>query len=122
MNRLSSLEKEFLKNIKYNGKLYRYLGNGNPINKKKIIEPIYNDIYVSWSKEEKNSYIESKLYGKMILLYCDTSNKHFGIDLERFQEFYNKTFKESFYISRGNEREVVFPTIKETIYDIKYLR
>ena len=121
-NKTSSLESEFLKYIKYNGKLYRYLGNGDSIYKKMSVKPIYNDIYVSWSKEERNSYIESKLYGKITLLYCDTSNKHFGIDLEGFQEFYNKTFKESFYISRGNEREVVFPTIKETIYDIKYLQ
>lgn len=120
-NKTSSLESKFLKYIKYNGKLYRYLGNGNFINKKKIIKPIYNGIYVSWSKEEKNSYIESKLYGKMTLLYCETSSKLFGIDLEGFQWFYNKTFNNNFYISRGNEREVVFPTIKETIYDIKYL-
>ena len=120
-NKISFLESEFLKYIKYNGKLYRYLGTGNPINQKMNIKPIYNDIFVSWSKEERNSYIESKLYGKMTLLYCDTSNKYFGIDLEGFQKFYNKTFKDSFYISRGNEREVVFPTIKETIYDIKYL-
>lgn len=121
-NKISSLESEFLKYIKYNGKLYRYLGNGNSIDKKMSVKPSYNGIYVSWSKEERNSYIESKLYGKMTLLYCDTSNKHFGIDLEGFQEFYNKTFNDNFYISRGNEREVVFPTIKETIYDIKYLR
>ena len=121
-NKTSSLESEFLKYIKYNGKLYRYLGTGNPVDIKMSVKPIYNDIYVSWSKEERNAYIESKLYGKMTILYCDTLNKYFGIDLEGFQEFYNKIFKDNFYISRGNEREVVFPTIKETIYDIKYLQ
>lgn len=30
-NKISFLESEFLKYIKYNGKLYRYLGTGNPI-------------------------------------------------------------------------------------------
>lgn len=121
-NEISSLESKFLNHIKYKGKLYRYLGYGNPIAKKIIIKPKYDNIFVSWSKEEKNTYIESKLYGKMTLLYCNTSDKYFGIDLEGFQEFYNIIFKDNLYISRGNEREVVFPTIEETIYDIKYLQ
>lgn len=118
---ICSLERMFINCIKYNGKLYRYLGHGDFSNKRKKVKPNYNDIFVSWSKEEENSYIESKLYGKMTRLYCDTSNKYFGIDLESFQEFYNKTFNEQCYISKGNEREVVFPTIEEAIYKIEYL-
>lgn len=94
----------------YRGILYRYLGHGliegNISNR---VEPQYNDIYVSWSKQPQNSYIESKLYGTMTLLTCRIDEPYYGIDLEVFGAV------------RGNEAEVVFPTIRETIKDIKYI-
>lgn len=95
----------------YQGKIYRYLGYGISSNrKKKAIEPNYDGIYVSWSKEPKNGYIESKLYGEMTWIEAEIKSPYFGIDLENMG------------ISRGKEREVVFPTLKDCITNIKYIR
>lgn len=79
-----------------------------------------NDIFVSWSKNKEISYIESKLYGCMTRLYCNIPPNMVGFDLEGFQEFYNNKFASKIWIARGEEREVVFPTIKEMIYRIEY--
>lgn len=102
---------DFANEALYRGTLYRYLGHGqiegNANNK---IEPQYNNIYVSWSKQPKNHYIESKLYGTMTLLTCKIDEPYYGIDLEAFG------------VVRGQEAEVVFPTIKETITEVKYIK
>ncbi len=95
----------------YRGLLYRYLGYGFvEKNADKRVEPQYNNIYVSWSKQPKNHYIEGKLYGTMTLLTCKIEEPYYGIDLEAFG------------VVRGQEAEVVFPTIKETITEVKYIR
>lgn len=95
----------------YQGKIYRYLGYGISSNrKKKAIEPDYDGVYVSWSKEPKNGYIESKLYGEMTWIEAEIKSPYFGIDLEKMG------------ISRGKEREVVFPTLKDFVTNIKYIR
>lgn len=105
------LLKSFSDKVLYRGLLYRYLGYGLvEENVDKRIEPQYNNIYVSWSKQPKNHYIESKLYGTMTLLTCKVDEPYYGIDLEAFG------------VVRGQEAEVVFPTIKETITEIKYCR
>lgn len=63
--------KSFSDEVLYRGSLYRYLGKGSAEeNTDKRIEPQYDNIYVSWSKQPKNYYIESKLYGTMTLLTC----------------------------------------------------
>lgn len=99
----------FVKKALYQGTLYRYLGYGYAKgDTKKKIEPVYNTIFVSWSKNSYNSYIESKLYGTLTLLSCNVSGNYYGIDLTAFG------------ISRGDEEEVVFPTIEETIVGIEY--
>ena len=102
--------KKFANDTLYHGTIYRYLGHclENEIYDN-IVEPEYNDIYVSWSKNPTNSYIESKLYGTKTLLTCKIENNYYGIDLE------------AFCVVRGNEAEVVFPTIKETITNIEYI-
>lgn len=103
--------KSFADEVLYRGLLYRYLGNGTvEENADKRVEPQYNNIYVSWSKQPKNCYIESKLYGTMTLLTCKIDEPYYGIDLEAFG------------VVRGQEAEVVFPTIKETITEVKYIR
>ena len=79
-------------------------------NANKRVEPQYNNIYVSWSKQPQNHYIENKLYGTMTLLTCKVDEPYYGIDLEAFG------------VVRGQEAEVVFPTIKETITEVKYIR
>ncbi len=112
-------ERDLVSSLVYHGKVYRYLGYPSPT-KKKHIEPIYNDIFVSWSKNKEISYIESKLYGCMTRLYCNIPPNMVGFDLEGFQEFYNNKFASKIWIARGEEREVVFPTIKEMIYRIEY--
>ncbi|RHU92855.1 hypothetical protein DXC11_07600 [Firmicutes bacterium OM08-11AC] len=103
--------KSFSDEVLYRGSLYRYLGKGSvEENTDKRIEPQYDNIYVSWSKQPKNYYIESKLYGTMTLLTCKIDEPYYGIDLEAFG------------VVRGEEAEVVFPTIKETITEVKYIR
>ncbi len=104
-------ESKFAKAILYQGKVYRYLGYYSSRDiKKKAIQPKYNEIYVSWSKEPKNGYIESKLYGEMTWIEAEIKSPYFGIDLEKMG------------ISRGKEREVVFPTLKDCVTNIKYIR
>lgn len=104
-------ENAVAESLLYQGKVYRYLGYGAPSGcKKKAIVPEYDRIYVSWSKEPKNSYIESKLYGEMTLVEAEIKPSYFGIDLEAIGS------------SRGNEKEVVFPTLKDCVTNIKYIR
>lgn len=94
----------------YRGVVYRYLGHGSV--KENIyskVEPQYNDIFVSWSKQPQNHYIESKLYGTMTLLTCEVSEPHYGIDLNAFD------------VVRGEETEVIFPTLADAITNIEYI-
>lgn len=101
---------DFANEVLFRGTVYRYLGHGYPdddLNEK--IEPRYDNIYASWSKKTDNFYIQSKLYGKKTLLICNIAEPYYGIDLEPFG------------VVRGEEAEVVFPTIKETIASIQYL-
>lgn len=94
----------------YQGKVYRYIGYIRCTNINRPLLPEYNDIYVSWSKNPRNEYIESKLNGTMTVLECDISGNYFGIDLTAFG------------VSKEDEDEVVFPTIKECICNIEYLK
>ena len=92
----------------FQGTVYRYLGYGSAIgdiNKPKEIK--YNNIYVSWSKNKRNEYIESKLYGVITLMTCEISDDYYGIDLEELG------------VSRGYEREVVFPNYENLVTKIK---
>lgn len=72
------------------------------------VEPEYNNIYVSWSKKPNNSYIQSKLYGTITRMTCAISEPYYGIDLGAFG------------VGKGDEAEVVFPTVEEMITDIVY--
>lgn len=77
--------KSFVDEALYRGLLFRYLGYGFvEKNADKRVEPQYNNIYVTWSKQPKNHYIESKLYGTMTLLTCKIDEPYYGIDLEAF--------------------------------------
>ena len=104
-------ENKVVEALLYQGKIYRYLGYGISSNRqKKAIDPNYDGVYVSWSKESTNSYIESKLYGKITWIEAEIKPPYFGIDLEKMG------------ISKGKEREVVFPTLKDCVTNIKYIR
>lgn len=106
----NSMLQDFVNKSLYHGVLYRYLGHGSvDDNIDSKIEPEYSNIYVSWSKKPQNDYIEHKLYGVMTLLTCNIMGTYYGIDLEAFG------------VVRGDEAEVIFPTIEETITDIKYI-
>ncbi len=111
---LKAIEKElsFADSLLYRGIIYRYLGNGNPSKQiRKPIEPKYNDIYVSWStKEELTPYMSTKLYGTKTLLIANIA-KDYGINLEYFN-----------LVRQENENEVVYPTNKEAIVGIKYIK
>lgn len=101
---------QFVGDALFQGTLYRYLGYGDcEDNIEERIEPIYDKYYVSWSKKEKNSYFESKLYGMITHITCELKNMHYGIDLNAFG------------MGREHEQEVVFPTIKDTITNVKYI-
>lgn len=100
-------EKLFAEKVLYRGRVYRYLGNGSP-SSKKIIKPVFNEIYVSWSKNPCNTYLESKLYGAITWISCEIEEPLYGIDLEVLG------------CSKSSEREVVFPTIEKFITEIKY--
>lgn len=94
----------------YQGTLYRYLGHGSSQDDiEEKIKPIYDKYYVSWSKEKYNSYFKCKLYGSITHLTCKVDNMYYGIDLSAFG------------VERGSEREVVFPTIKDTIVNVEYI-
>lgn len=100
-------ERRIAANMLYTGKVYRYLGN--KFQPEKIVKPSYDNIYVSWSKHPQNDYIESKLGGNITWLSCEITVPRYGIDLEAIKS------------SRGNEAEVVFPTIKECVTEIRYI-
>ena len=61
------------------------------------------------NKHPQNDYIESKLGGNITWLSCEITAPRYGIDLEAIKS------------SRGNEAEVVFPTIKECVTEIRYI-
>lgn len=107
--------------ILYQGTVFRYLGHVFEENNIDKVEPIYNDIYVSWSKESPNYYIESKLYGTMTWISAEIKEPYFGIDLEGLEKSIYRLVGIKRILTRGNEREVVFPTIKECITEIKYI-
>lgn len=105
---IDPIEKDFVNKAIYHGYIYRYLGSGK-VENEKIIKPKFNNIYVSWSKNSTSCYIEGKLYGPITWIACNIEHPYFGIDLEKIGG------------SRGNEKEVVFPTIKKFVTEIKYI-
>lgn len=112
--RFTNEHKEKIDSVLYQGNIYRYLGYSSEEyhyldNKEQFVKPNYNGIYVSWSKNKSNSYIESKLRGPITKLKCCINEDMFGIDLEAFG------------VSRGNEKEVVFPTLEKCITEIQYI-
>lgn len=108
--------------ILYRGTVYRYLGRQiGYSNDNSIIEPIYNDIYVSWSKKPKYTYIEGKLSYPITWMTAVIDEPYYGIDLVGLSEAINELIDCKYRIAIKNEQEVVFPTIKECITDIKYI-
>ena len=61
------------------------------------------------------------MYGKITRQYGLIPEDNYGIDIEKFQEFYNKHFNKNAYIAKGKEREVVYSTIEKDIYNIEYI-
>ena len=113
-------ETQLLNHTVFTGDVFRYLGSSDYRNKS-IIEPEYNDIYVSWSKEKENSYLESKLYGPITRLYGRITEPHFGIDISGFTSFFYKYYDKDVLIARGTECEIVYPTLEASIYRIEYI-
>lgn len=73
------------------------------------LEPEYDHLWVSWSKNEKNWYIEEHLYGAMTHLTYHIENPQYGIDLSAFGQ------------SRGEENEVVYPMVEANIDRVEYI-
>ena len=90
----------------YRGTAYRFLGKNHPSDE--VVVPCYDGIYVSWSKQEGNSYLLSKLYGPVTKITCEIAEPMYGIDLDILG------------CTRGDEQEVVFPTIEQCVVDIRY--
>lgn len=105
----------------FRGTVYRYLGIADSRNyrKKKRIDSVYNNVYVSWSRSERNSYIESKLYGPRTWMRAEVREPEFGIDIHGFELWCEKWLGETYFITRGEERKIVFPTVKECIVEIR---
>lgn len=91
----------------YRGTVYRYLGKNYPSDE--VVVPCYDGVYVSWSKQDGNSYLLSKLYGPVTKITCEIAEPMYGIDLDILE------------CTRGNEQEVVFPTVEQCFTEIKYL-
>ena len=100
-------EKRVAKAMLYRGTVYRYLGHNYVTDE--VVVPAYDNVYVSWNKEEENAYLLGKLYGPVTKMTCEIAEPLYGIDLEMLE------------CCRGTEREVVFPTIEEYITQINYL-
>ena len=107
--------------ILFQGTVYRYLGHNTPENCSVKVEPIYNDIYVSWSKEQDSHYLLSKLYGSVTSLVATIREPYYGIDLEGIEKAMSVLIGVEYSLSKGTEREVVFPTIADCITDIEYI-
>lgn len=122
-DKLSDMERSLARFMMYRGTVYRYLGVADTFNivKKRKIEPEYNEIYVSWSQTERNSYIESKLYGPMTWLKAEIKAPNFGIYIHGFELWCEKWLGESCFITRGNEKEIVFPTYERCVVQKEYL-
>lgn len=101
--------KDFAHRALYHGILYRYLGHNTSENSDIRIEPEYNKLWVSWSKNKENPNVERKLVGSKTRITCHTNNKIYGIDLSAFN------------ISCDNEEEVIYPTLADAIDKIEYL-
>lgn len=105
----SPLEQKLYCNALYSGKLYRYIGNGDPLNIKQI-DIRYDNKYVSWTKKPKVSYLEGKFYGDYYIITAQTDVKQYGIDIHTLG------------IGREFEGEVIFPTIEKNTLNIKTIR
>ena len=90
----------------YRGNVYRYLGKNYPSDE--VVVPCYDGVYVSWSKQDGNCYLLSKLYGPVTKITCEIAEPLYGIDLDILE------------CTRGNEQEVVFPTFEQCIVEIQY--
>ena len=99
-------EKRVANAMLYSGTVYRYLGKNYPSDE--VVVPYYDGIYVSWSKQDGNSYLLSKLYGPVTKITCEIAEPLYAIDLDIHE------------CTRGNEQEVIFPTFEQCIVDIQY--
>lgn len=122
-SQLSDLEKDLAEKILYQGIVFRYLGKSDVRNykRKEIVMPEYNNIYVSWSKTEKNPYIESKLRGPITWLKAEIHKSYYGIDIHGFELWCQEWLGGSSFITRGEEKEVVFPTIEDCMIEVKQI-
>lgn len=99
-------EKRIANAMLYRGTVYRYLGHNYSTDK--VTVPVYDNVYVSWNKEEENAYLLSKLHGPVTKMTCVITEPLYGIDLDILG------------CCRGTEHEVVFPTIEKCITEVKY--
>lgn len=102
-----SFEERVANAMLYRGTVYRYLGKNYPSDE--VVVPYYDGIYVSWNKQDGNSYLLSKFYGPVTKITCKIAEPMYGIDLDILE------------CTRGNEQEVVFPTYKQCVAEIQYL-
>ena len=102
------LYKELAEQVLYRGILYRRLGYPSDSRNTSFVIPEYNEIFVSWSKNCDNTYFYPKYNSYVTIMTCNVDEPYYGIDLEPFG------------VVKGNEQEVVFPTIDNTIINIEY--
>jgi len=98
-------------NALYQGPVYRVLGHGDSSEKQNFIEPVYNNVFVSWSKNKNipTPNMLQKLYGPITLVEGYIENNSYGIDLTIFN------------VSKDKEDEIIFPMRKEIVKNIEYI-
>lgn len=116
--------KDFVEYIKYVGPLYRY----HKKSKKKGYEIDYNGHWVSWSKtkDPKDIYILNSC-DELLQIESVATELVYGIDLNRFYEFYNKHFGVDTYYSLGSpaiikEQEVAFLLNEDYVKKTRIIR
>ena len=100
----------FADKVLYQGTVYRYLGysSNSRLSKAAPKNVEYDGIFVSWSKNATVLSIEVKLCGIITRITSDISGDKYGIDLTAFG------------VSKADESEVVFPTLKECVTNVEY--
>ena len=114
-------EREFAESIICTGNIYRLIGNSS-LREDKEFELEYSELYVSWDKIEFNQSVYDCLCEPVFWIAAEIKWPEFGFDIKKFDRWYNKKFGDALQIAKDEEDEVVFPTIKENVLEIKKIK
>lgn len=110
-----------MNSVVYVGDIYRYIGTGVGSGKYGV-KPYFSDTYVSWSTNKESHYMESKLRGVKTRLSCLIAAPCFGISILGCASFNKKFLGGTNLYMAGAECEVVYPTLKDSVYCVEYFK